>query len=320
MYDGYNGKMRGDQVSCTLTSQCGYTGNRGGQQVVLPVLTPDRIEKKQNGRRIKENGEPAFTLTSEDRHGVAIGVLRTVRSEYGKEIRKDYESGNLDISRHEFLEHEIREDGVANTIDSVTKDNLLGIGIEGNYMPSGHSAGNIISQGGVSPTVMENHGTVSAVTVRVKEATKQGYAVARGGQDSINLSMPESRTRRGRVGVGMANTLDCGCEQGVAVEVDGEVIKEEHPGMFVQLSNGAVVYAVWYPKYECYVAIRKLTPRECFRLQGWEDEYFDRAEFVNSDSQLYKQAGNGVTVNVVELIGRRLAEIERGKNGQENSG
>ena len=77
-----------------------------------------------------------------------VGVLRTVHSEYGKEIRKDYESGNLDISRHEFLEHEIREDGVANTIDSVTKDNLLGIGIEGNYMPSGHSAGNIISQGG----------------------------------------------------------------------------------------------------------------------------------------------------------------------------
>ena len=108
----------------------------------------------------------------------------------------------------------------------------------------------------------------------------------------------------------MANTLDCGCEQGVAVEVDGEVLKEEHPGMFVQLSNGAVVYAVWYPKYECYVAIRKLTPRECFRLQGWEDEYFERAEMVNSDSQLYKQAGNGVTVNVVEVIGKRLKEIE----------
>lgn len=85
--------------------------------------------------------------------------------------------------------------------------------------------------------------------------------------------------------------------------------------MYVELSNGAVVYAVWYPKYECYVAIRKLTPRECFRLQGWTDDYFDRAELVNSDSQLYKQAGNGVTVNVVEVIGKRLREIE--ENEQE---
>lgn len=258
MYDDYNGRMREDEVSCTLTPNTGSSTERNGQKVVLPVLTPDRIEKRQNGRRFKENGDPAFTLTSEDRHGVAIGVqmsgnelsendgtasclntndqrkifganqertmvgvLRAVRSEYGKEIRKDYESGNFNISRHKFLEHEIREDGVANTIDSVVKDNLSGIG-------------------------MGNHGTVN----------------------------------------------------------------EEHQGMYVELPNGAVVYAVWYPKYECYVAIRKLTPRECFRLQGWTDDYFDKAELVNSDSQLYKQAGNGVTVNVVEVIGKRLREIE----------
>ena len=52
--------------------------------------------------------------------------------------------------------------------------------------------------------------------------------------------------------------------------------------------------------------IRKLTPRECFRLQGWTDDYFDKAQFVNSDSQLYKQAGNGVTVTVIEAIPRRF--------------
>lgn len=69
---------------------------------------------------------------------------------------------------------------------------------------------------------------------------------------------------------------------------------------------GDAVYAVWNEKYQCYVAIRKLTPRECFRLQGWEDEYFDRAELVNSDSQLYKQAGNGVTVPVIYEIAKRM--------------
>lgn len=52
--------------------------------------------------------------------------------------------------------------------------------------------------------------------------------------------------------------------------------------------------------------IRRLTPRECFRLQGFPDEYFDRAAAVNSDSQLYKQAGNSVTVNVIYEIAKRL--------------
>ena len=54
--------------------------------------------------------------------------------------------------------------------------------------------------------------------------------------------------------------------------------------------------------------IRKLTPKECFRLQGWSDEDFDKAQFVNSDSQLYKQAGNGVTVPVIHEIAKKLKE------------
>lgn len=57
------------------------------------------------------------------------------------------------------------------------------------------------------------------------------------------------------------------------------------------------------------IRIRKLTPRECFRLQGWTDDYFEKAEFVNNDSQLYKQAGNGVTVNVILAIAERFNEV-----------
>ena len=212
--------------------------------VAIPVLTPDRAEKRQNGRRFKEDGEPMFTLTSQDRHGVAIdplGVLRNVRTEYGKEIRKDYESGKLNISRHEFIANEIREDGIANTLSTVQKDNQL--------------------------------------AVKVAEATKQGYSECRVGIDAVNLSVTGSKTRRGRVGKEVANTLDTSCNQGI----------------FVQVSEELTVYAVWYEKYQCYIAIRKLTPRECFRLQGWPDDYFEKAQFVNSDSQLYKQAGNGVT-------------------------
>ena len=54
------------------------------------------------------------------------------------------------------------------------------------------------------------------------------------------------------------------------------------------------------------IRIRKLAPKECFRLQGWTDDYYEKAEFVNVDSQLYKQAGNGVTVNVIYEIAKRL--------------
>lgn len=54
------------------------------------------------------------------------------------------------------------------------------------------------------------------------------------------------------------------------------------------------------------IKIRRLTPKECFRLQGWTDDYFEKAAFVNSYRQLYKQAGNGVTVNVVQAIGELI--------------
>ena len=240
----------------------GVANHKGSSSgIAIPVLTPDRAEKRQNGRRFKEDGEPMFTLTGQDRHGVGIeplGVLRNVRTDYGKEIRKDYEAGNIEISRHEFLASEVRNDEVANTLSTVNKDNRL--------------------------------------AVKVTEATKQGYSECRVGVDSVNLAVPGSKTRRGRVGHDIANTLDTSRNQGI----------------FVQVSEELTVYAVWYEKYQCYIAIRKLTPKECFRLQGWTDDYFEKAQFVNSDSQLYKQAGNGVTVNVIQAIAEQLKLYERG--------
>lgn len=85
------------------------------------------------------------------------------------------------------------------------------------------------------------------------------------------------------------------------------------PEICIPVLNTAIP-VTWYDKYNCYIAIRKLTPKECFRLQGVPDEYFEKAKFVNSDSQLYKQAGNAVTVNVVYEIGKRLKEIEECEN------
>ena len=103
---------------------------------------------------------------------------------------------------------------------------------------------------------------------------------------------------------------------GAAVKIIADTENKEHPDIMVKLNEDCTVYAVWYEKYQCYIAIRKLTPKECYRLQGFSDDYFEKAQFVLSDSQLYKTAGNAVTVNVVYEIGKAIAEHERGKTGE----
>lgn len=95
---------------------------------------------------------------------------------------------------------------------------------------------------------------------------------------------------------------------------------QDRHGVMISTPDEMAFYAIWYEKYQCYVAIRKLTPRECFRLQGWSDEYFDRAELVNSDSQLYKQAGNGVTVPVIYEIAKRMRGVENDETDSESGG
>lgn len=56
--------------------------------------------------------------------------------------------------------------------------------------------------------------------------------------------------------------------------------------------------------------IRKLTPKECFRLMGFNDEDFEKAAAVNSNTQLYKQAGNSIVVDVLENIFESLFEAK----------
>ena len=108
--------------------------------------------------------------------------------------------------------------------------------------------------------------------IKVRNGTKQGYQLAEVG-DSVDLSYPSSLTRRARVGRGIAHNVSCSCQMG-AVVWNGRAVK-----------------------------IRRLTPKECFRLQGFSDDLFEKAKAVNSDAQLYKQAGKGVTVPVVYAIG-----------------
>ena len=178
-------------------SQCQSAGHGNCAKVAIPVLTPDRVEKRQNGRRFKENGDPMFTLTAQGRHGVAI-----------------------------------------------------------------------------------------------------------------DLKAFSSKTRGQPFRYGYAATLDHNCNQGIIIPVDNQKDTKCGNAIYIEMPDGFIIYAIWYEKEHCYIAVRKLTPKECFRLQGWTDDYFEKAAFVNSDSQLYKQAGNGVTVNVVQTIGERIKKVE----------
>ena len=129
--------------------------------------------------------------------------------------------------------------------------------------------------------------------VQVKSATKAGFEIATIG-DSINLERPDSTTRRGRVGKGVAQTLDTGCQQGVAVIGKDGKLKANIPD-FIGTPDG--------------IRIRRLTPLECFRLQGNPDWWYHKLRAIGySDSQMYKRAGNAVTVNVVQAIAKRLME------------
>lgn len=116
-------------------------------------------------------------------------------------------------------------------------------------------------------TYIEEERSNRSASVKVKEATKAGFAIATEG-DSINFSQPKSKTRRGRVGKGIANTLETSLTQGT---LDG-------------------------------IRVRKLTPIECERLQGFPDNWTAGV----SDTQRYKQAGNAVTVNTVSAVIQRL--------------
>lgn len=146
-------------------------------------------------------------------------------------------------------------------------------------------------------------------TVKVVEATKQGYAIAEEG-DSINFEQPNSKTRRGRVGKGLANTLTTSCNQGVLepkIIDDQGRIKESYKQHEVVPTLRAQTHGNPPKLYDGY-RIRKLTPLECWRLQGFPDNVFRKAEQVVSNSQLYKQAGNSVTVNVIVAIAEKLTD------------
>jgi DNA (cytosine-5)-methyltransferase 1 len=140
--------------------------------------------------------------------------------------------------------------------------------------------------------------------IKIKSATSKGYEEATEG-DSINFSVPNSETRRGRVGKGVAQTLDTACNQGVMIQKttygkhqqDCFYDSEGIIGAIPAGTHGSTPHLT-KTLMPCKTKIRRLTPRECFRLMDFPDSF----TWPVSDSQAYKQAGNSIVVNVLFKI------------------
>ena len=195
----------------------------------------------------------------------------SIRKDIDNYIFKFPEPEELQIKLKDLLEENVEEkyylsDNIVNKILSVHIGQFDKVGIDLNDKKS--------LERDVTSTIRARydcgyeHFTPGPTGVIVKNNNKQGYDIADVG-DSINLSFPNSTTRRGRVGHQVAQTIQTSDVQGV---VDKEI------------------------------RIRKLTPKECWRLMKFDDTDFEKAEKVNSNTQLYKQAGNSIVVKVLEKI------------------
>jgi len=162
----------------------------------------------------------------------------------------------------------IRED-VAGTITTRVSDSNNTY-ILGHYSPSGHNAASVVDPNGSAPTVMENHGTITAIPI--KNATTQGYLLAEDG-NGVDISS-RMEYYRGTVQKGKSQTLTTKANN-VGVVISG-------------------------------LRIRKLTPRECFRLMGVHDEDFDSVAKNQSNTSLYHLAGDSIVVNVLMAIFKEL--------------
>ena len=204
----------------------------------------------------------------------------------------------------------------------------------------------IYSSNGVSCTLTSSSGgfgghsglyLIEDFGIPIIANTKDGYQVAYPG-DSIDTAFAGQNSRRGRVGSQIAHTLTTSATQAyyfidmnpdpklteiarcITTRQDSGISnhKAEHSGVFVEdlsvlTEDDDEKFAVVFvePNGEIHIGfIRKLTPLECWRLQGFTDEQFNKAQETGlSDSRLYKMAGNAVTVNVISEIGKIIKQV-----------
>ena len=245
-----------------------------------PDNPSDRTVGSPTEQRLEMNVQGTsncLTSVQKDNLVMESQVLTPKRTEYGKQIRKAYESGQIQESRHNMTELEPRQDNVSNTLTTVQKDNL----------------------------VLEN--------VKIRQATKDGSIECEIG-GCFDASYPNSKTRRGRVQDkgNTCPTLTAQNQEVVRIEKVGQISSNGSQCGTVVSDNGisANLVAGTHGYANSHIAtqyrIRKLTPRECGRLMGVSDEDIDKMAAVNSNTQLYKQFGNSIVVDVMCAMFKNL--------------
>lgn len=278
--DDYNQRVRADQDTMgTLTTNCGASAPRNGFKIAeLQASLEQPIYRDYKGPKCvrvgglyDKDGSRHQAGSIYDPNGVCA-TLSTMQGGNQEPIivasRGRNPENPSDRSAGQKLEQRLEPNrqGITNTITSVQKDNYVAVLIDDTYKnrePREYED--------YSPTLRAGRSGL-----KVRTANKQGYDIATDG-DGVDLSYPQSKTKRGRVGHGVSKTL-MGAD-----------------------SMGTV------DNYR----IRKLTPKECWRLMGFDDSDFEKAEKVNSNTQLYKQAGNSIVVNVLEGILKNLLGDEK---------
>lgn len=305
---------RTDGISPTLTEAMGKGG--GQTPIIIDTAEPKERFYKQAFETLKENecevGDTidAFnkkvnksgvcpTLTTRP-EGFKTAILPVVGAMRGRNP-EDPSNRTAGVPTEQRLE--INEKGLCNALTTVQKDNLVieedkqdyvsrrynEFIEEKGYVPEMFVAYNKTEIKDVAPTLTGQCSSPSGSSavlkletpVKVNVANKKGYEEASPG-DYVNITYPGSKTKRGRVGNGVAHTLTCG---------DGNAVITEN------------------------VRIRKLTPRECLRLMGWKDKQIDKIVAAKiSGTQQYRQAGNGIVVQVLESIFKALFLSEENEN------
>ena len=251
--------------------------------------------------RQKENGR-GFRFNTHDGNEIATTVTtsadRPSTSNYYKEPKCVRVFGSLNHYNYDKMNRVYDADCSAPTVDTmegggrqpkIAEPIIVASRGRNPENPSDRSAGQKLEQR-LEPNMQGITNTITSVAkdnylaepsggLAIRTANKQGYDMATDG-DGVDLSYPQSNTRRGRVGHGVSKTLMASDSMGT---VDN-------------------------------YRIRKLTPKECWRLMGFDDSDFEKAEKVCSNSQLYKQAGNSIVVNVLEAILRRLLNANKENN------
>jgi DNA-cytosine methyltransferase len=231
-------------------------GTGGGENICVPCLTPDRVEKRQNGRRFKEDGEPMFTLTGQDRHGILTD----------SNTEGDKPSCNVGGENQKILES--------------NECKRLG-NIYGEEFGTGY-AGNVWDKDCISPTLMTMQG--GGRQPHILEENSDG------GENTLKVT--KNYIQYDLTGKGH------GSQDQRAYYEDG--IHGTLP------SNGGESKCKVIQNYR----IRKLTPKECWRLMAFEDADIQKCIDAGiSATQLYKMAGNSIVVNVLEEIYKQLLQI-----------